>query len=360
MLELLRNSGNGINAYVFSEPVTFASRLTGASVVSAFESLVADTDALRLSVDTSNRRLWLTHLLPPETVRPETLELTTHGEVSVDALRSAAFDLVDISAGRPAGLAYTRTPGRTVSVLAVHAAVADRASVHRLAGLLHQSVSGVGDAPRPSSLVRALEAIDLEGERVATDRLDQWKDLCARSQAIDASAFSWGAVSIFRWDRALTDDIVRCSVRNALRSSGVLKLVGDVLDEEVPLSPVNEPMEVGPFTATAPVALDEDEPSATSEFALLRYHNKVGRRALRRAPFPAVLVTRAYAPDDESTAPEGNEQMYRGIIRYRVDPEAVTVTFLGFADKVAAELRKATTDAFLLASGGGDTTDGQL
>jgi hypothetical protein len=286
--------------------------------------------------------------------------LTAHGDVSVDALRAAAFDLVDISAGRPAGLAYTRTPERTVSILAVHAAVADRASVHRLAELLEQSVSDVVDAPRPGPLVPSLEAIDLEGERVATDRLDRWNDLCARSQTIDASAFSRGAISILRWDRTLTDGIVRCAVRNALRSSGVTRLFGDVLDEEVSLASVNGSTEVGPFTATAPVALDEDELGATSEFALLRYHNKVGRRALRRAPFPAVLVTRAYAPDYESTAPEGNEQLYQGIIRYCIGPDAVTVTLLGFAGEVAAKIRKATTEEFLVASEGDETSDGKL
>jgi hypothetical protein len=38
----------------------------------------------------------------------------------------------------------------------------------------------------------------------------------------------------------------------------------------------------------------------------------------------------------------------------------VTVTLLGFAGEVAAKIRKATTEEFLVASEGDETSDGKL
>ncbi|WP_372492063.1 amino acid adenylation domain-containing protein [Kineosporia corallincola] len=344
VIERLRDAGGDIPAPVFTEGFVLPPHVTSASIASAFASLVAGTEALRLSVDTSSRRLWLTRLLPPEAVRPRTHELPAAGEINADAIRSAAVDLVDVSAGRPAGLAFTRTPERTVTFLAVHAAVADRASVHRLAERLAVFLSGRDAVPPLLPLGPALEAIDRAGENVTTARLSHWKQLCDRSRTNDASAFERGAVSVLRCDRALTDDAVRSSIRAGWRSSGMTPLLGDVVDEEVLLSPENESVRVGAFTATAPVSVDDDEGGATPEFALLRYHNKVARRALRRAPSCAVVVTRAYGPAMGTPAPEGTELLYQGVIRYRIDPDAVTVTFLGLADHVTSALHQALAD----------------
>jgi hypothetical protein len=102
-------------------------------------------------------------------------------------------------------------------------------------------------------------------------------------------------------------------------------------------------MSVGPFTAAATVALDEAEPARTAELALLRYHNKAGRRALRRTHSPAVILTRIYGPDSGSPTPEGTEQLYRAVIRYHLAPDTTTITFLGFADNVVTDLREALT-----------------
>ncbi|WP_308716787.1 non-ribosomal peptide synthetase [Phytohabitans maris] len=344
-LERLREADIAPDGYVFTERISLPAQSTSESVASSFRSLVANTDALRLSIDTTSRRLWFTHLLPPETVQPQSVELTANPNVNIDAIRSAAVDLIDISAGSPAALAYTRDPEQTVAVLAVHAATVDRASLHRLAEALQRSVSGVAEVSRPPALVPALEAIEAAGDAVATDGLDRWKDLLARAQTTDEPTFASAAVSTFRWDSSLTDDVVNDAIRSALHSTGIARLIGGVVDEEVTLTPHDDTMSVGPFTAAATVALDEAEPTRTAELALLRYHNKTGRRALRRAPSPAVLLTRVYGPDGGSAAPEGTEQLYRAVIRYRIDPDATTITFLGFVEKVVTDLKKAMPDA---------------
>ncbi|WP_405064546.1 amino acid adenylation domain-containing protein [Kribbella sp. NBC_01505] len=326
-LERLREADTAPDEYVFTELISLPAQSTSESVVSSFRSLVATTDALRLSVDATSRRLWFTYLLPAETVQPQTVELTAETN-----LRSAAVDLIDISAGRPAALAYTQT----AAVLAVHAGTVDRASLHRLA----EALSGGVEVSR-LPLVPALEAIEAAGDSVATDSLDRWKNLLAQAQTTDEPTFASGNVSRFRWESSLTEDVVSKAIRSALRSTGIARLIGGVLDEEVPLTA--DTMAVGPLTATSAIALDEAEPARTAELALLRYHNKAGRRALRRAPSPAVILTRIYGPDGGSSAPEGTEQLYRAVIRYHLAPDTTTITFLGFADNVVTELREALT-----------------
>jgi amino acid adenylation domain-containing protein len=324
-LERLREAGTAPDEYVFTELITLPAQST---VASSFRSLVASTDALRLSVDASGRRLWFTYLLPPEAVQPQIVELTAGTDV--DAIRSAAVDLVDISAGRPAALACTPA----VAVLAVHAAIVDRASLHVLAQALQHA-----DVSRSAGLVPALDAVEAAGDAVATDGLDRWKSLLAGAQSIDAPTFAPGTVSTFSCDSSLTEDVVREAIRDVLRSTGVAPLIGGVVDEDVPLVPGTTA--IGPFTAAATTALDEAEPARTAELALLRHHNKAGRRALRRAPSPAVLLTRVYG---DTAAPEGTELLYRAVIRYHLAADATTITFLGFADEVAADLRTALAD----------------
>ncbi|GAB3949648.1 non-ribosomal peptide synthetase DhbF [Kribbella albertanoniae] len=322
-LERLREAAPAPDEYVFTELINLSAESTSESVGAAFRSLVATTDALRLSVDATSRRLWFTYLLPPETVEPPTVKL-----VAESNLRSAAVELIDISAGRPAALAYTHT----TAVLAVHAGTVDRASLHRLAEALRQSASG------GAALVPALEAIEAAGEAVATDGLDHWKGLLARAQPIDEQAFVAGNVSTFHREGSRTEDVVRKAIRNALHSAGIV-----VVDEEVSLTP--DDTTIGPFTAATAVALDEPEPTRTAELALLRYHNKTGRRALRRTPSPAVLLTRVY--DGGSPSTEGTEQLYRAVIRYHLAPDSTTINFLGFADAVVTELREALSRASL-------------
>ncbi|WP_346779946.1 amino acid adenylation domain-containing protein [Streptomyces sp. S3(2020)] len=343
-LERLREVGAAPDEYVFTELINLPAQSTSESVASSFRSLVANTDALRLSVDATGRRLWFTHLLPPETVQPPTVELTTNTNADVDAIRSAAVDLIDISTGRPAALAYTHNPEQTVAVLAVHAATVDRASLHRLAEELQQAVSGVAEVSRPPALVPALEAIEAAGDAVATDGLDRWKGLLARAQTIDAATFASATVSTFHWDSSLAEGVVSKAIRNALHSTGIAPLIGGVVDEDVPLTPDDKTMSVGPFTAAATIALDEAEPTRTAELALLRYHNKAGRRALRRASSPPVILTRVYGPDSGSPTAEGTERLYRAVIRYHLAPDTTTITFLGFAEKVVTDLRAALAD----------------
>ncbi|WBQ08466.1 non-ribosomal peptide synthetase [Kribbella sp. CA-293567] len=338
-LERLREVDTAPDEYVFTELVSLPAQSTSESVESAFRSLVADTDALRLSVDATSRRLWFTYLLPAESVQPQIVE--TKG--TVDAIRSAAVELVDLSAGRPAAFAYTHNAEQTVAVLAVHAGIVDRASLHRLAEALQHSVSGGAEVSRPQALVPALEAIEAAGDAVATDGLDRWKGLLAGAQTIDGLAFAAGTASVLHWDSSPADDVVRKAIRNALQATGIARLIGGVVDEDVPLIPEITTLPAGPFTAAATVALDETEPTRTAELALLRYHNKAGRRALRRVPTPAVLLTRTYGPDSGPPTPEGTEQLYRAVIRYHLAPDTTTITFLGFPDQAVTELRGALT-----------------
>ncbi|QOC94750.1 non-ribosomal peptide synthetase [Micromonospora craniellae] len=321
VLERLRESGADPNAWVYTETFEVPGH---PALGERYAALVAGTDALRLSVQCVSRRLWLTQIEPVASVAVTE---------TAGALRSAARDLVDVTNGTPAALAFARTPTSTVVALAVHAVAADRASARRLADALRFGTNGA-----PGHLGPALEAVEAAGAAVPDSALGGWQDLLRHVTPPDEASFESGRAETFRWEGAHTDDAVRLTLRRA--AGGLISRGGHVglVDEEVALA-----AGTGPFTATAPVPADSEDRTASAEFPLLRHHNQAGRRALRRAPVPHVLITRVHGPADDRL--EGVETLYRAVIRYQLDPDAATITVLGLAAPAAAVVRDALTGA---------------
>ncbi|MET0414583.1 MAG: AMP-binding protein, partial [Actinoplanes sp.] len=320
ILERLRESGADPNAWVYTETFEVPGH---PALGEQYAALVAGTGALRLSVQCVNRRLWLSQIEPAGRVA-----VTEPAGAGPAVLRAAAKDLVDVTTGTPSALAFTRTPTSTVVALAVHAAAADRASVHRLAGALQSKTD-------TTTGLTALEALEAAGAAVPTSAVDGWQALLKELSAADDGAFAPGHGETFRWAGAHADDAVRHALRRALGTTGV---TGGLVDEEVALA-----AGTGPFTATTPVPADGEDRTATAEFPLLRHHNQAGRRALRRAPSPHVLITRVHGPADDR--PEGVETQYRAVIRYHLGPDATTITVLGLGTEVVSAVRDALTRA---------------
>ncbi|MCD0453056.1 amino acid adenylation domain-containing protein [Actinocorallia sp. API 0066] len=379
-LDRLRESGADPNAWVYTETFEIPGH---PEIRAAYASLVAATDALRLSVQCVSRRLWLSHILPtapattvtelaptdnpgpgvaaPDEVGPAKRPASgpikhSPGAAAPDeagpakrppgpaghvpaALRAAATELVDITVGRPSGLAFVRTPTRTVVSLAVHAGAADRASVHRLTEALRSGAP----AERPGiGLTAALAAVEEAGAATGTSGLDGWLDLLKHGAEAAPDVFAPGRAETCRWAGPSDEGTVRNAIRRALRAAGA-RTTGGLVDEEVSLAAGAGATPPGPFTATAPVPVDGEARTATVEFPLLRHHNQAGRRALRRAPVPHLLVTRVHGPAPDQ--PEGVETRYRAVIRYRLGPDATTVTLLGLAAPVTEAVREALADA---------------
>ncbi|MFI5497059.1 amino acid adenylation domain-containing protein [Actinoplanes sp. NPDC051859] len=328
ILERLRESGADPNAWIYTESFEVSGH---PELSDAYAALVAGTDALRISVQCVNRRLWLSHIEPG--TRAVVAESAGADQESV---RATAKDLVDVMGGAPAALAFARTPTTTIVALAVHAAAADRASAHRLA----DNLRGGADNTGLSGLGPALEAVEAAGTAVPATELDRWQILLKQLAPVDDGLFAPGRSDTFDWVGVHTDDAVRQALRRALWTAGV---TGGLVDEEITLDAGTAPLPPGPFTATTPVPADGAERTASPEFPLLRHHNQAGRRALRRAPAPYVLLTRVYGPVDDR--PEGVETLYRAVIRYRLGPGAATVTILGLDTQVAAAVRNALTGA---------------
>ncbi|WP_018657608.1 non-ribosomal peptide synthetase [Actinomadura flavalba] len=327
-LDRLRESGADPNAWVYTETFDVPGH---PPLRAAYAAVVAGTDALRLSVQCVNRRLWLGHVLPVASAAPAVTELEPAGAADPAALRAAATELVDITAGKPSALAFVRTPTHTVAVLAVHAGAADRASIHRLTVALRSG----GTAERTGTgLAPALEAVEQAGAAADTARLDDWAALLNRRTDVAPDVFEPGRAETF----ALTGPGTEDTVRNALRRALTVNTTGGLIDAEVALAETAPP---GPFTATVPVPVDGEDRTVTAEFPLLRHHSKAGRRALKRAPTPHVLVTRVHGPAPDR--PEGPETLYRAVIRYHLAPDATTITMLGFAAPVSAAVRDALT-----------------
>nr|WP_254716830.1 non-ribosomal peptide synthetase [Actinomadura sp. WMMB 499] len=338
-LDRLRESGADPNAWVYTETFEVAD---DAALRDTYAAVIAETDALRMSVECVSRRLWLSHVLP---TAPEAAvaELAPVDDADPAALRAAATDLVDITIGRPSAMAFVRTPTRTVVSLAVHAGAADRASVHRLADVLR---SGVPAEWTGGGLAPALEAVEETGAATGTSSLDGWKDLLNRRAEVDGDVFAPGRAETFGWTGTYGESTVRYALRRALWATGTgaspgtgTGTTGGLVDEEVALVAGTGPVPPGPFTATVPVPVDDEDRTVTVEFPLLRHHNKAGRRALRRVLAPDVLITRVHGP--AADRPEGVETLYRAVIRYHLGPDATTITMLGFDASVALAVRDA-------------------
>ncbi|MEU4836563.1 phosphopantetheine-binding protein, partial [Streptosporangium sp. NPDC023615] len=331
-LDRLRESGADPNAWVYTE--TF--ELPGhPELRAAYAAVVAGTDALRMSVQCVSRRLWLSHILP--TAPAAVTELAPADDADLAALRAAATDLVDITIGRPSALAFVRTPTRTVVSLAVHAGAADRASVHRLVDVLRSDVpvewANTGLAP-------ALQAVEEAGAATGTSGAEEWLDLLKNRADVDQNILAPGRAETFDWVGPRGEGAVRNAVRRALWVTGA-NTTGGLVDEEVAMVAGAGSTPPGPFTATVPLPVDDEDRTATVEFPLLRHHNQAGRRALRRAPVPQVLITRVHGP--AADRPEGVETLYRAVIRYHLGPDATTITMLGFDASVTKAVRDALT-----------------
>ncbi|GAA4208566.1 non-ribosomal peptide synthetase [Streptosporangium oxazolinicum] len=331
-LDRLRESGADPNAWVYTETFEVPGH---PELRTAYAAVVAETDALRMSVQCVNRRLWLSHILP--TASAAVTELAPADDADPAALRAAATDLVDITIGSPSALAFVRTPTRTAVSLAVHAGAADRASIHRLADALR---SGVPAERTNTGLAPALEAVEEAGVAIGTSGVDEWLDLLKNRAEIDQNVLAPGRAETFGWAGPCGEGAVRNALRRALWATGA-STTGGLVDEEVALVAGTGSTPPGPFTATVPLPVDDEERTATVRFPLLRHHNQAGRRALRRAPAPHVLITRVHGP--AADRPEGVETLYRAVIRYHLGPDATTITMLGFDASVTTAVRDALT-----------------
>ncbi len=336
-LSSLRESGDDTNAWVLTESVMLPVDAVSGRVERAFLNIIAAIDSLRLRVDPANRRLWLQEVLPPGAGNAPAQWVDARHGLSVPELRELAVERLDVLAGLPAAAAASESDDGLLIVVAVHAAAADRRSVHELVTALVAD----GPLPRFDSVAAQLEAVDAAGAALDPSTSDRW--LMGLDVPLDEGALDGDGFAVFELESGLTESAVRdAAARAAAAATAAPGTPHPAVAVEVDLRDVGAEGEsgaqvLGAFTASSPRS--HGEPLADgvdpAEFPLLRYHNRVGRRALRKATDPAVLVTQQYGTLSDPRVREGVERTHRVVVRYHLADDATHVTVLGLNTEAA-------------------------
>lgn len=307
-----------------------------------YAHLIAQADTLRLTVSTEHRRLWRSEIRQGGSAPQALIEVEPPAYGLDEMLRTAASGLINITNGVTTGIAYARVASGTEVALAVHAAAADRRSVHHFAESVRSSLDDVPSPAPEESVVREFEALAASARALDSLHLDKYQDLLNRAQPIDSAALNASVIETFRLPGSRTTERIRAELFAALRSSGIAAVIGDVVDEDCPLIQDRDRSPWGPFTAPAPVSMQEPGLLPEPDYVLLRHFSAAGRR-LRRLRRPSTLITRVYAPSPDYA--EGQELSYEVVIRYRLEEAEAVITVLGLERYFISTLRAALTDA---------------
>ncbi|MEU3476299.1 amino acid adenylation domain-containing protein [Rhodococcus sp. NPDC006774] len=345
-LERLRESGSGVDSWVYTEVVQAPAQDLD-SLRSAFLRLVSATDALRISVTAASRRLWTSEVRPAAAVDPARQFVAHTSAVDIDDAAAQSLSMIDVGTGHSAAVVAWVDGTGVAFVLAVHSTAADRSSVHRMARVL----MGADDTEKTSSLAPALEAIENDGQELDADRVATW--VAATDNPTSQSDSMWAPGRRIDFEIGLDED-VEAAIDLALR--GITSGGSDDLRVDLEVDMLTRGtaagIPLGPFTATWPsrarLAAAHVEPK---EFSLLRFHNRTGRKALRRMDRSDVLVTRTYGLVASGEL-EGIEAEYRCVVRYRIESASVAVTVIGMSDNAVDELRDALSSSLDRASVG--------
>ncbi|RCS61180.1 non-ribosomal peptide synthetase [Microbacterium sp. JB110] len=343
-LSAQRKSGDEPNAWVLTEKVTLPLGTAPARVRRSFLDLIDTVDSLRLRVNPTNSRLWLQEVLAPGAADPTEQWVDAPGGLAMPELRQLAIERLDVLAGLPIAAAASESESGDALhvVIAVHAAAADRRSLHELVDALFSD----GSLPRFDSVVALLEALDAAGAALDSATSDAW--LTCLDIAADEGAFDADGFAEFELDGDLTMSTVRDAAAQAAAaitapaatSHPAVAMEVDLRNAGSPGDPGTQVL--GALTASYPLAYggslaDGHDPV---EFPLLRYHNRAGRRTLRRAADPAVLVTRQYGDLSDPRAREGVERVHRVVVRYYLADDAGRVTVLGLGADAATAFER--------------------
>lgn len=334
-LEALRASGDDLDAWVYTEAIQCDDEPNQHLVEQALRHLTAAFSALRLKVTIRNKRLWLSEIQPVTSVA---VQDQVHRAASREAAYQTAHDAIDIASGCPLAAVIVKHQ-RTV-VLGVHAASADRASLHRLANILRDLLDHPGaeilDTPG-DTFQRELEQIAEEAKTQPVADISPWQRVLEADTTPQYLFATEPSSSQFRVHTSGTVDAVHQVLLNTVFDLAP----GIVVDCDQPLASERSGS-IGPLTSTAPRSADHAWcQHEAHQYPLLRYHTRKGRRTLSALPQPSILLTYDHAATCREDVVEGLERTYRGVIRYRIDPETTHahVTIIGFNAETTALLR---------------------
>lgn len=337
----LRLSGLAIGDHVHTEVVDLPATVDVAQVQSVIGSLLRDLDCLRQRVTARHRLMWTTEIIAyTEDLASESV--TTHDQSDATpqqafrAVRTKVVDRVDIAEGRAVHVAVITSARGAHLMVAAHGLAADRRTLHHLVTRLvtpderGAAVDGVRSLSAGTEALAELSQ-SAEADAVLTGSIE---DLLALP-ASDDEAMEVGlsaAVVAMDWTSnppQAQQEIVEAAFVTALAQWSATPLTVDLewdLRTHLPDDPG------GSLTSVYPRVAGSD-PASSSAYApwydLLRFQNKGGRKKLRRAPTPGVLLTRLFGPVADPSLREGFEPLYRVVARYDISSDGVELQVLG-------------------------------
>ncbi|WP_207836788.1 non-ribosomal peptide synthetase [Williamsia soli] len=343
----LRLADLAIDDHVLTEVLDLTQRVDPAELQSAVGELLREFDCLRHRVTPRHRLLWTTEIEP----YAEGFEVGAVAEhdrsdesaaQAIRAVRTDVIERVDITTGRGLHVAQVTSAEGVHLVVAVHGVAADRRTVHRMTAALAAHLDGTdaGKSARGRSTSDAAE--ELAGLAQSPEADAVLADSVERVLASpDAEEVETGAGAHLA-TREVTVNWKSESVR-ARRESVERTFLSAVADWSYPDRTVDlewdlrthlasEDEAPGAFTAAYPRragAAQAETPAYAPWYDLLRFQNKAGRKKLRRAPTPAVLLTQLYGRMADPACSEGFEGLYRVVARYGFTPDGLELHVLG-------------------------------
>ncbi|MEE2059058.1 amino acid adenylation domain-containing protein [Rhodococcus artemisiae] len=342
----LRLSGSPIDDHLITEVIDLPQAVDSAQVKSAIASVLHDIDTLRQRVTPHHRLLWTAEVMPyTEQSVAESISLherpDSTSDRAVKEVRAQLVEHIDITAGRALHAGIVGSAKGVHLVLAVHGLAADRRTVHQLAARVQAQVNGVTTAAAATvrSIADTSEVLDNIAASAESDAaMVEWADYL---NTLPVAAHPAGELTLYTtrvsWpiESPAPPEVIETAFLAAVvgwsDGEGAVDLEWD-LRTHLRAARTDADDLPGALTVVYP-RLGHDQAGSWAGYApwhdLLRYQNRRGRKKLRGAPKPGLLLTRLYGRTADPTLLEGFESFYDIVARYRTTTEGIDLQVLG-------------------------------
>ncbi|HEY9315126.1 amino acid adenylation domain-containing protein [Williamsia sp.] len=333
----LRLSGVPLDQFVLTEVVDLddthgadTSQLSG-----IVYSALSQHDSLRQRLIDKNRLLWTMEVLPPSarSVEAMTSVHDLSGQPRDAALETAwrvVCSRIDPREGRNLHVALVESLIGRHLIVGVHAAVADRRSVHLVAlGITSVLESGAIAVNRPtSSIVDVASLLENRARSAEGDAaLERIAPVLPEGPAAEHKSSPDTVVAHVSLPGSFHHDEIEQAFTRACHAAAALQhpIVDVEVDQrEFLADEMAADHTIGWLTTTCPRTADQlIEIADRPWYPLVRYNHRRGRRVLKATADATVLLTQSFGRQVNSAHLEGAENFYSIVGRYRIDDDAV-------------------------------------
>lgn len=280
-----------------------------------------------------NRLLWTMRVMPPSarSVEAMTSVHDLSGQPRDTALETAwrqVCSRIDSREGRNLHVALVESLAGRHVIVGVHAAVADRKSVHLIAlGITSALESGAVAVNRPTSIVDIASLLEHRARSADADAaLERIARLLPEGPASEHQSAPEPVVAHASIPGEFGHDEIEQAFTRACQAAAPSQY--PIVDVEVDqreflADELAVGHTIGWLTTTCP-RTDQIITSADRHwYPLVRYNHRRGRRVLKAVADATILLTQSFGRQMDSARLEGMENFYSTVGRYRLNDDAV-------------------------------------